>query len=271
MSALQTCCGARLPLVPPRLVGVAFGVPGPAAAEPTPPRPKLHRCDLGMPRPFECGHIMVPVRAATRRWARPRSPSRSGDAATPRSRAWGRSSRWTAARLRLDRQALRGLADRRARTGPAAPRPRPLRHARHRPLRPDRLPGPAGRPDPGIDRDRRVRQPARPELRRLHLGRSRRDIDPLRRALGLGKIFFYGDSYGTFFGQAYAVRHPDSLRGLILDSAYPGDDPYYRTLLPAGLRAADRLPRLAGLQRRPCRPPDPGGRDLPPPGRSTEA
>ncbi len=61
------------------------------------------------------------------------------------------------------------------------------------------------------------------------------DLDQLRRALGLGKIFFYGDSYGTFFGQAYAVRHPGSLRGLILDSAYPGDDPYYRTLLPAGL------------------------------------
>ena len=35
---------------------------GTAAAEPAPPRPKLHRCDLGMPRPFECGHIMVPVR-----------------------------------------------------------------------------------------------------------------------------------------------------------------------------------------------------------------
>jgi pimeloyl-ACP methyl ester carboxylesterase len=61
------------------------------------------------------------------------------------------------------------------------------------------------------------------------------DLDLLRRALGLGKIFFYGDSYGTFFGQAYAVRHPGSLRGLILDSAYPGNDPYYRTLLPAGL------------------------------------
>ena len=60
-------------------------------------------------------------------------------------------------------------------------------------------------------------------------------MDQLRRALGLGKIFFYGDSYGTFFGQAYAVRHPGTLRGLILDSAYPGDDPYYRTLLPAGL------------------------------------
>ena len=60
-------------------------------------------------------------------------------------------------------------------------------------------------------------------------------MNQLRRALGLGKIFFYGDSYGTFFGQAYAVRHPGTLRGLILDSAYPGDDPYYRTLLPAGL------------------------------------
>ena len=33
-------------------------------------------------------------------------------------------------------------------------------------------------------------------------------MNQLRRALGLGKIFFYGDSYGTFFGQAYAVRHP---------------------------------------------------------------
>jgi pimeloyl-ACP methyl ester carboxylesterase len=60
-------------------------------------------------------------------------------------------------------------------------------------------------------------------------------MNQLRRALGLGKIFFYGDSYGTFFGQAYSVRHPGALRGLILDSAYPGDDPYYRTLLPAGL------------------------------------
>jgi pimeloyl-ACP methyl ester carboxylesterase len=76
------------------------------------------------------------------------------------------------------------------------------------------------------------------------------DMNQVRRALGLGKIFFYGDSYGTFFGQAYAVRHPDTLRGLILDSAYPGDDPYYRTLLPAGregLRIACRdAPSCAG-------------------------
>ncbi|HWC08698.1 MAG TPA: alpha/beta fold hydrolase, partial [Solirubrobacterales bacterium] len=67
-------------------------------------------------------------------------------------------------------------------------------------------------------------------------GEAAHDLDAVRRALGLGKVFFYGDSYGTLFGQAYAVRYPGSLRGLILDSAYPGDDPYYRTLLPAGLQ-----------------------------------
>jgi pimeloyl-ACP methyl ester carboxylesterase len=61
------------------------------------------------------------------------------------------------------------------------------------------------------------------------------DLEMVRGALGLGRVFFYGDSYGTLFGQAYASRYPGSLRGLILDSAYPGDDPYYRTLLPAGL------------------------------------
>src|ERR1700743_2896502 len=31
------------------------------ATEPAPPRPRFHRCDLGMPRPFRRGHIMVPM------------------------------------------------------------------------------------------------------------------------------------------------------------------------------------------------------------------
>jgi pimeloyl-ACP methyl ester carboxylesterase len=63
------------------------------------------------------------------------------------------------------------------------------------------------------------------------------DLDAVRRALGVGRVYFYGDSYATLLGQAYAARYPVRLRGLILDSAYPGDDPYYRTLLPAGRRA----------------------------------
>lgn len=63
------------------------------------------------------------------------------------------------------------------------------------------------------------------------------DMDAVRAALGTTKITLYGDSYGTLLGQAYAVRFPSHLRDLILDSAYPADDPYYRTLYPAGVRA----------------------------------
>lgn len=71
------------------------------------------------------------------------------------------------------------------------------------------------------------------------------DFDAVREALGIGRVFLYGDSYGTLLGQAYAARYPQRLRGLILDSAYPADDPYYRTLYPAGVRALDIACRRA--------------------------
>jgi pimeloyl-ACP methyl ester carboxylesterase len=61
------------------------------------------------------------------------------------------------------------------------------------------------------------------------------DLDAVRRALGRGRVYYYGDSYGTLLGQAYAVRFPTKLRALVLDSAYPANDPYYRTLYPAAL------------------------------------
>jgi len=65
------------------------------------------------------------------------------------------------------------------------------------------------------------------------------DIDDVRRALGYGKIALYGDSYGTFLGQSYAYRHPDTLSALVLDSAYPlaGEDPWYPSLPRTGIRA----------------------------------
>jgi pimeloyl-ACP methyl ester carboxylesterase len=81
-------------------------------------------------------------------------------------------------------------------------------------------------------------------------GEAAHDLEAVRQALGLGRVLFYGDSYGTLFGQAYAARHPGSLRGLIIDSAYPANDPYYRTLLPAGRRglriACWRAPECSG-------------------------
>jgi pimeloyl-ACP methyl ester carboxylesterase len=66
---------------------------------------------------------------------------------------------------------------------------------------------------------------------------SAADIEAVRQALGLRHVVLYGDSYGTLLGQAYAVRYGANLDGLVLSSAYPADDPFWRTLYPAGVRA----------------------------------
>ncbi|MBM3667161.1 MAG: alpha/beta hydrolase, partial [Actinobacteria bacterium] len=69
------------------------------------------------------------------------------------------------------------------------------------------------------------------------------DLDSVRRALGIGRISLYGDSYGTFLAQSYAFRHGEGLRSLVLDSAYPlsGESPWY----PSGPRTGMRSLRLA--------------------------
>jgi pimeloyl-ACP methyl ester carboxylesterase len=56
-----------------------------------------------------------------------------------------------------------------------------------------------------------------------------RDVALLLRRLRTGKVDFYGDSYGTFFGQALTARYAKMLRSVTLDSAYPvsGKDPFY--------------------------------------------
>ncbi len=49
----------------------------------------------------------------------------------------------------------------------------------------------------------------------------------------------YGDSYGTYFAQAFAVRHPERVRAVVLDAAFAVDgfDPWGRTTTDA-IRAA---------------------------------
>lgn len=42
------------------------------------------------------------------------------------------------------------------------------------------------------------------------------NVEGLRKALGLGKIDVLGHSYGGMVAQAYALRHPDSVRRLII-------------------------------------------------------
>eukprot|EP01036_Dinobryon_divergens_P001904 gene1904-2501_t len=61
------------------------------------------------------------------------------------------------------------------------------------------------------------------------------DLAALLQALGRRKVDLYGDSYGTYFSQIFAYRHPGLLRTLVLDSAYPvpmvgGETPWYPLL-----------------------------------------
>ncbi|MBF9132788.1 alpha/beta fold hydrolase [Plantactinospora sp. S1510] len=52
----------------------------------------------------------------------------------------------------------------------------------------------------------------------LDTGSVARDVDAVRAALGERRISFYGVSYGTLLGQAYAERFPDRIRAMALDS-----------------------------------------------------
>ena len=48
--------------------------------------------------------------------------------------------------------------------------------------------------------------------------------------LGVPVVDIYGDSYGTYFAQAFAVRHPGRVRAVVLDAAFgvEGFDPWIR-------------------------------------------
>jgi len=46
------------------------------------------------------------------------------------------------------------------------------------------------------------------------------DLAAVLNALQIAQVDLYGDSYGTYFSQTFAGRHPDRLRSLVLDGAY---------------------------------------------------
>ena len=65
------------------------------------------------------------------------------------------------------------------------------------------------------------------------------DLGALIQALNLGVVDVYGDSYGTFVAQVFASHHPDLVRSLVLDGAYPvtGETAWYPTQGAAMRRA----------------------------------
>ena len=91
-----------------------------------------------------------------------------------------------------------------------------------------------------------------PKYQGYTTAQSAADVEAVRRALGLPKkkMILYGDSYGTYLGQSYAARYGEGLEGLILSSAYPATEPFWRTLYPAATRAlrlsCKRFPGCSG-------------------------
>ena len=91
-----------------------------------------------------------------------------------------------------------------------------------------------------------------PKYQGYTTAQSAADVEAVRRALKLPKrkMILYGDSYGTYLGQSYAARYGQGLKGLILSSAYPGTEPFWRTLYPAAMNAlklsCKRFPECSG-------------------------
>lgn len=71
------------------------------------------------------------------------------------------------------------------------------------------------------------------------------DLDALMGRLGVTRADLYGDSYGTFFVQTFAARHPARVRRIVLDGAYPagGLDPWYSSTTPTIADAFDAVCR----------------------------
>jgi pimeloyl-ACP methyl ester carboxylesterase len=71
---------------------------------------------------------------------------------------------------------------------------------------------------------------------------SVQDLAAVLRALHVGRVDLYGDSYGSYAAQAFALRYPGKLRSLVLDGTYqlPGSDPALADLA-ASTRSSLRL------------------------------
>ncbi len=85
---------------------------------------------------------------------------------------------------------------------------------------------------------------------------SARDVSRVLTDLRLGRVDLYGDSYGSWFAQAFASRYPGQLRSVTLDSTYQvlSLNPWYVTSVITARRAfgaaCARWPACARVARR---------------------
>ena len=67
------------------------------------------------------------------------------------------------------------------------------------------------------------------------------DVRDLRNALGISEWNIYGVSYGTRLAMATMRDHPEGIRSVILDSAFPLDVDFYSSIVPNADRAFEKL------------------------------
>ena len=212
----------------------------------------LHRCKTGPGADGaslrrDQGAVRAPGSLARQDPDRIRGPSARGAQAASRGAIFaveggpGYASSWT---VRSYVKLFGGLLERRELVM--------VDHARHRPLQAARLSRYPVRAGAVLDRVPQCAQELGPRFSSYRTSAAADDINDVRRALGLGRITLYGDSYGTYLAQSYAFRHPETLKALVLDSAYPvrGESAWYPSLIATGVRSlCDRLQALARLLR----------------------
>ncbi|MGZ8593252.1 MAG: alpha/beta hydrolase [Actinomycetota bacterium] len=76
------------------------------------------------------------------------------------------------------------------------------------------------------------------------------DLEAILGALGVPEVVVYGDSYGTYLAQVFAIRHPELTEAVVLDAAFDDSfDPFARDAAAALKRSWATLCRRAGTCR----------------------
>jgi pimeloyl-ACP methyl ester carboxylesterase len=85
-------------------------------------------------------------------------------------------------------------------------------------------------------------------LRRLHANplqygtiAAADDLETVRRALGYRRLDLYGSSYGATLAQEFLIRHPHSVRTIVLDGATLVSIPFYSRFAANGQRALEAV------------------------------